>query len=271
VIGIVASRLVERYNRPVVMIAGGDGDWKGSGRSVPAFDLHGGLGACATHLLRFGGHRAAAGLTIAREQVETFAAAFAAHADAALSDDDLRPVTRIDAIVPGSKLNLQLCAELGRLAPFGLGNPGVMLLVDGCEIVEPSTVGDGKHLRFRVRHRGRDSGQAIAFGLGAQLDRFRREQRYDVAFRLQENRWNGTVAPQLVVRRVFDSIEGFDDLRDWLAGQWKAGEAAWTAEARTIFGELELADGARRSLLESATFRSLLDLRSATPELPVAA
>src|SRR4051794_7636343 len=250
VIGIVASRLVERYNRPGVMIAGGDGDWKGSGRSVPAFDLHGGLGACATHLLRFGGHRAAAGLTIAREQVETFAAAFAAHADAALSDDDLRPVTRIDAIVPGSKLNLQLCAELGRLAPFGLGNPGVMLLVDGCEIVEPSTVGDGKHLRFRVRHRGRDSGQAIAFGLGAQLDRFRREQRYDVAFRLQENRWNGTVAPQLVVRRVFDSIEGFDDLRDWLAGQWKAGEAAWTAEARTIFGELELADGARRSLLE---------------------
>jgi single-stranded-DNA-specific exonuclease len=271
VIGIVASRLVERYNRPVVMIAGGDGDWKGSGRSVPAFDLHGGLGACASHLLRFGGHRAAAGLTIAREQVETFAAAFAAHADAALSDDDLRPVTRVDAIVPGAKLNLQLCAELGRLAPFGLGNPGVMLLVDGCEIVEPSTVGDGKHLRFRVRQRGRDSGQAIAFGLGAQLDRFRREQRYDVAFRLQENRWNGTVAPQLVVRRVFDAIAGFEELRDWLAGQWKAGEAAWSSEARAIFAELELADGAKRSLLESPTFRALLDLRSATPELPVAA
>jgi single-stranded-DNA-specific exonuclease len=271
VIGIVASRLVERYNRPVVMIAGGDGDWKGSGRSVPAFDLHGGLGACASHLLRFGGHRAAAGLTIAREQVETFAAAFAAHADAALSDDDLRPVTRVDAIVPGAKLNLQLCAELGRLAPFGLGNPGVMLLVDGCEIVEPSTVGDGKHLRFRVRQRGRDSGQAIAFGLGAQLDRFRREQRYDVAFRLQENRWNGTVAPQLVVRRVFDAIAGFEELRDWLARQWKAGEAAWSSEARAIFAELELADGAKRSLLESPTFRALLDLRSATPELPVAA
>ena len=271
VIGIVASRLVERYNRPVVMIAGGDGDWKGSGRSVSAFDLHGGLGACSAHLLRFGGHRAAAGLTIAREQIETFAAAFGAHADAALTDDDLRPVTRVDAIVPGAKLNLQLCAELGRLAPFGLGNPGVLLLVDGCEIVEPSTVGDGKHLRFRVRHRGRDSGQAIAFGLGAQLDRFRREQRYDVAFRLQENRWNGTVAPQLVVRRVFDSTEGFEELRDWLAAQWKAGETAWTGEARAIFEELELADGAKRSLLESATFRSLLDLRSATPELPIAA
>jgi single-stranded-DNA-specific exonuclease len=263
VIGIVASRLVERYNRPVVMIAGTDGEWKGSGRSVPAFDLHGGLGACSAHLERFGGHRAAAGLTIAPERVETFAVAFAAHADAVLTEDDLRPVTRVDAIVPGSKLNLDLCQELGRLAPFGLGNPGVMLLVDGCEIADASTVGDGKHLRFRVRQHGRDSGQAIAFGLGAQLDRFRRDARYDVAFRLQENRWNGVVSPQLVVRRVFDAVDGFEELREWLAGQWKAGEAAWTSEAREIFAELELAEGSKRSLHESQAFRQLLEARPA--------
>ncbi|HEX4526176.1 MAG TPA: single-stranded-DNA-specific exonuclease RecJ [Gaiellaceae bacterium] len=263
VIGIVASRLVERYNRPVVMIAGTDGDWKGSGRSVPAFDLHAGLGACASHLERFGGHRAAAGLTIASDRVETFAAAFAAYADEALSDDDLRPVTRVDAIVSGAKLNLELAGELGRLAPFGLGNPGVLLLVDGCELADLSTVGDGKHLRFRVRQRDRDSGSAIAFGMGGQLDRFRREGRYDVAFKLQENRWNGVSSPQLVVRRVFDAVDGFDELRDWLGGQWKAGEAAWTAQARQIFEELELADGARRSLLESPTFRMLLEEKPA--------
>ena len=259
VIGIVASRLVERYNRPVVMIAGTDGKWKGSGRSVPAFDLHAGLGACAVHLERFGGHRAAAGLTVDAARVETFAAAFAAHADAVLTEDDLRHVTRVDAIVPGAKLGLDLCAELGRLAPFGLGNPGVLLLVDGCELAELSTVGDGKHLRFRVRQRGRDSGSAIAFGMGAQLDRFRTEGRYDVAFRLQENRWNGVVSPQLVVRRVFDAVDGFDGLREWLAAQWKAGDGAWTQEARAIFEELELADGAKRSLLESPTFRALLE------------
>src|SRR3954465_12201026 len=226
VIGIVASRLVERYNGPVVIIAGPDGEWKGSGRSVPAFDLHAGLGACAGHLMRFGGHRAAAGLTIEAERGETFAAAFAAHADATLSEEDLRPVTRIDAIAPGAKLGLDLCAELQRLAPFGIANPGVVLLVDGCEVADPATVGDGKHLRFRVRHRGRDAGSAIAFGMGAQLDRFRSEERYDVAFRLQENRWNGTVAPQLVVRRVFDSAGGFEGLRDWLAGPWGAGGGA---------------------------------------------
>jgi single-stranded-DNA-specific exonuclease len=259
VIGIVASRLVERYSRPVVMIAGTGAEWKGSGRSISAFDLHAGLGACAPHLKRFGGHRAAAGLTIDAARVETFAATFAAHADSVLSEDDLRPVTRVDAIVPGAKLGLDLCAELGRLAPFGLGNPGVLLLVDGCELADLSTVGDGKHLRFRVRHRGRDSGSAIAFGLGAQLDRFRAEGRYDVAFRLQENRWNGVVSPQLVVRQVFDAADGVEGLRDWLAAQWQAGESAWTPQARMIFEELELADGAKRSLLESAVFQAMLE------------
>src|SRR5579885_172512 len=149
VIGIVASRLVERYNRPVVLVAGSEEMWKGSGRSVSAFDLHGGLGACASYLERFGGHRAAAGLTIRREQLEVFTAAFAAHADAVLSDEDLRPVTHVDAIVEGSRLTLGLCEELARIGPFGLGNPGVTLLVDGCEVVDPSTVGEGKHLRFR--------------------------------------------------------------------------------------------------------------------------
>ena len=259
VIGIVASRLVERYSRPVVLIAGTDGEWKGSGRSISAFDLHGALGACASHLERFGGHRAAAGLTIAADRVETFAVAFAAHADSVLTEDDLRPVTRVDAIVPGAKLGLDLCAELGALAPFGIGNPGVVLLVDGCELADLSTVGDGKHLRFRVRQRDRDAGAAIAFGMGAQLDSLRAGGRYDVAFRLQENRWNGVVSPQLVVRRVFDADPGVEGLRDWLAAQWKAGEAAWTPEARVIFDELELVDGAKRSLLESPAFRALLE------------
>ena len=266
VIGIVASRLVERFHRPVVVIAGSDGVWKGSGRSVSAFDLHGGLAACSGHLERFGGHRAAAGLTIEPERIETFAAAFAAHCDEVLSDDDLQPVTHIDAIVPGAKLHLALAAELARLAPFGLGNPGVTLLVDGCELADLGTVGDGKHLRFRVRQHGRDSGSAIAFGMGGHLDRLRNEGRYDVAFRLQENRWNGTIAPQLVVRRIFDAVDGFDDLRDWLAAQWRAGEAEWTPEARAIFSELELEGGARRSLLESPAFRMLLERRPVLSE-----
>jgi single-stranded-DNA-specific exonuclease len=271
VIGIVASRLVERFNRPVVLIAGTAGGWKGSGRSIHAFDLHAALAACSNHLDRFGGHRAAAGLSIGTEQLEPFAEAFSAHADAALTDGDLRPVQTVDAIVPASALTLDLAQELDRLAPFGLGNPDVTLLVAGVEAVDPSSVGEGKHLRFRVRQHGRDAGSAIAFGLGGQLDRLRREARYDLVFRLKENRWNGTVAPQLVVRRVFDNSAAYEELRTWLAGLWREGEAAWTPEARQIFTELGLAGGgARRELLESASFRALLE-RGDVDDLPRAA
>ena len=269
VIGIVASRLVERFHRPVVLVAGSHDGWRGSGRSVPCFDLHGALGACAEYLERFGGHRAAAGLSIDPSRIETFAAAFGAHADAHLTDADLREVIRIDAVVSAEDLTLELAQELEGLAPFGLGNPDVTLLVPGVRTQAPVTVGDGKHLRFRVRQNGHDAGTAIAFGQGGQLDRLRPGPLLDVACRLKENRWNGTVAPQLVVRRLFETPEGYEELRARLAAMWRAGDDAWTAEARRVFDELGLDDETvrRRQLLESETFRSLLE----RTELPAAA
>src|SRR5213083_727641 len=254
VIGIVASRLVERYHRPVVLLAGGDGPWKGSGRSISSFDLHGALRECAEFLERFGGHRAAAGLSILPEFVEPFADAFAAEAEGLLAPDDLVPTTVVDAVLPrGARLTLDLCEELRQLAPFGLGNPDVTLLASGCELGELATVGDGKHLRFRVQRDGRDAGGAIAFGHGTQLDRYRRVGRYDVAFRLQENRWNGTVAPQLVVRRVFDAAERYHELRERFAREFRSGPAGWSPDAHAIFVELGLdaENPAWRSLLES--------------------
>jgi len=270
VIGIVASRLVERYHRPVVLIAGTDGDWKGSGRSIPAFDLHGALGACSGLLGRWGGHRAAAGLSIAEENVDAFAAAFAEQAATVLGEQDLEPVTSIDAVVArGADLSLELCAELQRLAPFGLGNPAPILLAPGCGLAELATVGDGKHLRFRVRRDGRDAGSAIAFGQGSRLEVLRPDALYDVAFRLEENRWNGTVAPQLVVRRIFAAAPRYRELRAWLAAEWQKPEAARDAEARAIFAELGVVEGGpRRELLESSRFRELL---AAEPPLAAAA
>src|SRR5437588_7091293 len=258
VIGIVASRLVERYHRPVVLLAGREGLWKGSGRSIPSFDLHAARGACAQFLHRFGGHRAAAGLSILPDWTEPFADAFAAQAEGLLEPDDLVPTTAVDAVLPrGAKLTLDLCEELRGLAPFGLGNPDVTLLAPGCELGELAAVGEGKHLRFRVQRDGRDAGGAIAFGQGTELDRYRRVGRYDVAFRLQENRWNGTVAPQLVVRRVFDADDRFDEVYTWLRSQWEA--AARAPEAQTIFEELDVeAGGPKRHPLESETFRALL-------------
>ncbi len=263
VIGIVASRLVERFNRPVVLIAGSQDGWKGSGRSVSRFDLHGALAACSEHLERFGGHRAAAGLSIEEESIQAFADAFGAHADANLAEEDLYPITVIDAVVSAEDLTLPLAQELDRLAPFGLGNPDVTLLVPGSQPVAPSTVGEGKHLRFRVRQNGHDAGTAIAFGQGSQLDRLRATGLFDVACRLKENRWNGTIAPQLVVRRLFDTPETYEELRAHMASLWRAGEGSWTPDARSVFAELGLTPDVegkrrRRQLVESETFRALL-------------
>jgi single-stranded-DNA-specific exonuclease len=260
VIGIVASRLAERFHRPIVLITRSHDGWKGSGRSIARFDLHGALAACSEHLGRFGGHRAAAGLSIAESQLDAFAESFAAYADAHLGTEDLFEVVAVDAVVSAEDLTLDLAEELGRLAPFGLGNPDVTLLVPGAEAVMPSTVGDGKHLRFRVRQGGRDAGSAIAFGQGSQLDRLRAEGQFDLAVRLHENHWNGTVAPQLVIRRIFETMEGYEELRASLADLWRKGEAVWTPEARRVFAELGLdaGDPRKRQLLESASFRALL-------------
>jgi single-stranded-DNA-specific exonuclease len=267
VIGIVASRLVERYGRPVILIAGTEGDWKGSGRSIPSFDLHDGLRECAGELERWGGHAAAAGLSIKPERLEAFTEAFASVADGRLAPDDLRPATTVDALVHGGDLTLDLCAELARLAPFGLGNPNVTLLLAGCEIAEPSAVGEGKHLRFRVRDNGRDSGSAIAFRFGSQLDRLRRVGRYDLAFRLEANQWNGTVAPQLNVRQVFDGDDRYAELREWLKREWRKAASERDASAAAIFEELAVGEGRKAHLLESEQFLALL----AEPELARAA
>jgi single-stranded-DNA-specific exonuclease len=264
VIGIVASRLVERFHRPVVLVTASQDRWKGSGRSVARFDLHAALGACSEHLERFGGHRAAAGLSIDEDRLEAFAEAFAAHADALLADEDLQTPTVVDAVVSSEDLTLDVAQELDRLAPFGLGNPDVTLLLPGAQVVSPSLVGDGKHLRFRARQQGRDAGSAIAFGQGFELDRLRAESLFDVACRLKENHWNGTVAPQLVVRSVFETADGYEELRRRLAALWQAGPDAWTPDALQVFSELGLAARSpsqrvrRRQLLESETFRALL-------------
>ncbi|MDX6495089.1 MAG: single-stranded-DNA-specific exonuclease, partial [Gaiellales bacterium] len=201
VIGIVASRLVERYGRPVVLIAIGDEAAKGSGRSIPGYDLHAGLGACAELLEKFGGHRAAAGLSIDPGRIEAFAEMLAGHAAAALDEGDLRRRVRVDAVVAPSELSLELADELARLEPFGLGNPAVTLLAPGVSLGGVETMSDGKHLRMAVELGGFRC-RAVGFRMGPAASALREPGRHDVAFRLQRNEWNGTVTPQMVVREV---------------------------------------------------------------------
>jgi single-stranded-DNA-specific exonuclease len=201
VVGIVASRLVERHHRPVVVISlDGEGGGRGSGRSIPGFDLHAALGACAEHLDSFGGHRAAAGLALRAENVDAFREAFAAHAASVLGPDDLLLTERIDAMVGGVGLGLDLAEELRQLAPFGMGNPGVRLMVPSARVSDVRTMGEGKHARFSL-HSGAHRALGVAFGrssLGVEDD-----DPVDAAIRLEVNHWNGSVEPRVVLNELY--------------------------------------------------------------------
>ncbi len=202
VIGFVASRLVERHHRPVVVISlDGAGEGRGSGRGIPGFDLHAALQACSEHLISFGGHRAAAGLSLRAEDLDAFRAAFAAHANEVLSPEDLRRTERVDAMVGGVGLGLELAEELGQLAPFGMGNPGVRLMVPSAKVADVRTMGEeGKHARFSL-HSGGHRALGVAFGrssLGVEED-----ESVDATVRLEVNHWNGAVEPRVVLREVY--------------------------------------------------------------------
>jgi len=151
VIGIVASRMVERHHRPCVLVALEDGAGRGSGRSIAAYDLHAGLAACSGHLRRFGGHRAAAGLEIEAGRVDDFRRDLVAHAARTLSPEDLVPVERVDAVVGAEALGTQLAEELNQLAPFGHRNPAPTLLVPAARVSDIRSMGEeGQHSRFTL-------------------------------------------------------------------------------------------------------------------------
>jgi single-stranded-DNA-specific exonuclease len=200
VIGIVASRLVERHRRPVVMIALEGDTGRGSGRSVEGYDLLAGLTACAEHLGRYGGHSAAAGVELERDSVPAFAAALDAHAGRALSPDDLITREHVDAIVGGAQLGMELAEELAGLAPFGKGNPAVSLMVSGAVLRDVRPMGEGKHARFTIESDGVHA-RAVAFGNDGKLGVAEGEP-MDATFVLEINEWNGVSEPRLVLRNA---------------------------------------------------------------------
>ncbi|HKG36717.1 MAG TPA: single-stranded-DNA-specific exonuclease RecJ, partial [Solirubrobacterales bacterium] len=206
VVGIVASRLVEDHWRPVVLVSLDEaGGGRGSGRSIPGFDLLAGLDACSEHLAGFGGHRAAAGLELRPGRLAEFQHAFAEHATSVLSPAELTRTDRVDAMVGGPAVGLPLAEELERLAPFGMGNPGVRLLVPSARVRDVRPMGEGKHSRFSL-HSGAYRSQAIAFGRSSIP--VGEEDAVDAAVRLEVNHWNGSVEPRLVLRDLYPAEAG---------------------------------------------------------------
>ena len=249
VIGIVASRLVERYHRPFVLVALDGGRGRGSGRSISPYDLHAGLSACAQHLIGFGGHRMAAGLEVEADRVEAFRAALVTHAGGALTDEDLVKEERVDAVVPGDALGLDLAEELGRLRPFGMGNPGVSVLVPAARVSDVQPMSEGRHVRFTVTSGGARS-RAVGFGIGAAAAPVLRDERtrHDLTARLEANEWRGAVEPRLVIRSLHSLTHGAIPAgADDDAGWW---DAAWAAYESPQPRAPVCADGAERTVVD---------------------
>jgi single-stranded-DNA-specific exonuclease len=200
VIGLVASRLVERFGRPAIMVALEGEEGKGSGRSIPVFDLHDALTSCAEHLSRYGGHRMAAGLTISRDKVEAFRDAFNAVARTRLAPDDLVPTQRIDIVVPVRALDDELERLFRHMEPCGAGNPSPVLGIASASVRWHKPVGSN-HMRFIL---GDETGTipAIAFNWADRLPDGWDRRPLDIALKLERNEFRGESTLQARVVQV---------------------------------------------------------------------
>lgn len=222
VVGIAASRMVERTGRPSILLSIDEsGRARGSGRGVPGFDLLAALERCAEHLDRFGGHRAAAGVELSAEAVGAFREAFAAAAAEQFPDGPPEQPRRIDAVVGPEALAIDVAEQFEALGPFGEGNPAVRLLVPWARAEDVRTMGeDGRHARFALSS-GRSRAGAVAFNGAAALERAGAEH-HDFAVRLELNHWNGSVEP----RAVLDGKPGALDAGAVPASPCSCGTAA---------------------------------------------
>ena len=201
VIGIVASRIIEQYYRPTIMITIEDGVGKGSARSIPGFDIYSALKHCSDLLLQFGGHKYAAGLTIDESKIEEFSHKFKEAAKDLISDEDLVPKIEIAAEISLNEIRQEVEKYLEYFEPYGPKNPKPLFVSTNLEVVYPRLVGNqSQHLRFRVRQNGIEF-DAIGFNMSEHYDRVTLDRRpIDLVYSIEKNEWMNRVNTQLLVR-----------------------------------------------------------------------
>ena len=201
VIGIVASRIVERFCRPTVMVALSNGHGQGSGRSIAGFHLARALESCGAHLEAFGGHEMAAGLKIETARLEDFRQAFCEVANASVTEEMLKPVLTVECAAELSQMTEALVKDLDRVGPFGHGNRRPLVCVEKAYVAgSPRRVGKtGDHLQLMVKQKGRAM-RCIAFGAGEMLDRLESGREIRLAVEPGINEFNGRTNVELVVK-----------------------------------------------------------------------
>jgi len=201
VIGLAASKIAERLHRPCVVISL-DGDvGHGSARSIEAYHLFDGLTVCRDLLDKFGGHSHAAGLAIRRDRIPEFRRRLNEHAASCLTEQDLVPTLNIDAEVQPRELTFQLSQELGALEPFGAGNPRPVFITRGLRLLSDPQVIKEQHLKLRVAGEDNRPFEAIWWrGVEESEQTPQANERIDLAYELEVNRWNGEIRLQLNVK-----------------------------------------------------------------------
>ncbi len=198
VVGIVASRLVDTYHRPAIVLGFNDGVAQGSARSVDGVSIHDALSACSRFMRKFGGHAMAAGLTLAVEHVDAFREALVGEVNALFAEDGLTRRIHVDAEVSPGDCTLEVFDQLAKLAPFGRGNTTPRLLLRGAVLDRPAQrMGtSGKHLSMSFNHNGR-SIRAVAFGQGDHAPQLPAGAATDLLFEPKVNTWQGVRRPEL--------------------------------------------------------------------------
>ena len=203
IVGIVAARVAETYHRPTFLLHVQDGIAKGSGRSIPAFDLHQGLHHCSRWLQKFGGHKYAAGLTMDADLLPHLQEDFIRYADEQLQPEDLEPTLHLDAAVDLADVTTTLIEQLEAFAPYGAGNPSPLLSTYNVDIVSPirSMGKKGEHVRFQVAQ-PQATLDVIAFGQAEQVYALPQDIPVDIAFTPILNTWRGRYNVELQLRAI---------------------------------------------------------------------
>jgi single-stranded-DNA-specific exonuclease len=203
VIGIVASRIVDRFYRPSIVINASELIAAGSARSIAGFDILGAISACSQHLISFGGHKMAAGITIEADRIGRFAADFEAYAKENLSENDVVAKISIDAEVPLSEFRKETVGELQMLEPFGQGNPRPVFATKGVRLFSaPKRVGTrGDHLQLAITD-NTASVRCIGFGMGKLEKKLLENEFFNVAYQPQLNSYNGLTNVEFVLTDV---------------------------------------------------------------------
>jgi single-stranded-DNA-specific exonuclease len=207
VIGLAASKIAERLHRPCVVISFEGDVGHGSARSIEAYHLFEGLTACRDLLDKFGGHSHAAGLAIRRECIGEFRRRLNEHAAACLTEDDLLPSLTIDAEISGGGLGFKLLQELGMLEPFGAGNPRPVFITQGMRVLsEPQKIKE-QHLKLRIAGDDNRPFEAIWWRGVEEAEHIPQvNQRIDLAYEFEANRWDGNIKLQLNVKDIRDAV-----------------------------------------------------------------